>query len=1426
MSGSSRHSYASNRRVGSIQSVRSVTSDEERRNSRIQSSKPRQVAVSYDEAYSFALRVAFLNYLLQPRKKRKEYIDAPKPVHTRHSSNMSDLMKDFVPSGSSSSMKLPHAFRGQLEKRMTAVLQGTERLPGYNDAAVKRTFGVAYTAFTQRDFQKSIDKDRKVEPLVLIFYSSAIKFHSAGKPPDDYHWKSLVDRHLAMFVRLISSVIRDMGSDRDDLLARLNTLENKLLTNDQNLSLDKGQESSTFVEVEVPLSYEIKDMPMVLFVAKIFGLPNSQVQNDIDRNMTTWTEEAALKDFKNYQFRLSANMAGTLRKLDFDVDEAFEDWKRTETQQLAQIFAEILSIRPDLKTGGGPDKPLPSRPMSLYSEDQAFSDLSKMVTNRSSGNFGFDPSSGFSAMSLDDNSSIRSVDEPSYTFIPADPRPVYKTILQYVMSYDQLHSEEFPFSEESIDFLTELAIRWRIPQFMRHVTLVEIAVRKYLDQEISTMQLDACLDFVKEPQPEPKKPPPVNLFGATLLEVEPGRWTMTDFAGYQQAIKDLHDALLRELYTLLIQCYQPSPPSVGVVMSVLTNHVQTDPTFTERPDEMAEYTQHLENGLRQKAAEVYRGFLDANIPSNMEDWNFVHVVKLGSAVVGLAEKIKKRYRKNPEIMGASPFKVLVETIFPSFEEDAQEFIKRVLDMSKNRGEEGEIEVQDGFDLYKELVEIRKMHAESLPGKPFAFHIESLLEGFVWRWIRNAEARMTDFVEQAIKQDTFQVRSNDANDIPTDEDRHSVSIIDTFTLFNQTVNQIHQLEWGDELHHAKFMTALAKAFAAGIGRYCEIVDLHFAKEMDRQTPQEAAAGRSAQDRFLQYAKDAWNSKEKVEPFQFYPQSFVKLNNIEYAMQALDKLEKTMNVDGCAEAIRRVEGIKPLVRKAGKYVFTIKIVEAEDLKACDPGGFSDPYVVLCDEYQKRLAKTRIIMRNLNPRWDESIDITVSGPLNIIATIWDYDTFGDHDFVGRTSLKLDPVHFSDYLPREFWLDLDTQGRLLLRVSMEGERDDIQFHFGKAFRHLKRTERDMVRKITDKLTSHINHSLSHDTLKSLLSRGIAASMANLWKKRQSTVPTVTAQDVENTLQPLFTYFDENFAIMKQTLTDATMVAVMTRLWKEVLMAIENLLVPPLSDKPSTQKPLTQAEMDIVYRWLELLFNFFNAKDADTGEVLGVPSDVLKSPKWHELASLNFFYFDSTENLIRTSERMAAANAQRAREQAQATSAAAGAGSRMSAPPQLHQNNHNSNNSLAPPGGMTGAAAIGAFGSLGTIRRGKSIMMSRNLGTMRQAKLEKRKEAQADPSDDMILRILRMRPEAANYLKERHRQKERMAAAAAAAMIVRQSVNSKFGGGGGFGGQGQQELRVNKRMSHVPPVPKLPFGAGVSGGQVIGGFQFQGRGR
>ncbi|KAI0974237.1 hypothetical protein F4678DRAFT_421880 [Xylaria arbuscula] len=1361
-SSASRKSYI-NRRIDSIQSVRSSSS----RRSRA-ASLARPVPVSHDDAYSYALRVAYLHYLVQPKTKRKQWVPAPKPPPRTHTSNIADLVKEFVP-GNSTSVKLPHSFHTPLLKRMEGVIRGSETLPGYNDAAVKKTFAQAYTAFTEAGFKKSIDKERKVEPLVLIFYSAATKACSLGHTAGDDSWKLLVDRHVALFLRLVTHILRAQGNDKDkpELMSRLSTLENKLLTNDQNLFIDTSQDAGKHIEVIVPLSYDVKDMPMVQAVAKIFGLAHSDVQSHIDTQRPNWTEEAALRDLKAYQHRLNANMSGVLQSQDFEVEEAYQDWRKAEGPFLSGMMMELLTAKPELaKTSSGTsaasEKPLPTSPGAGSSEEQSYA----ISGSKRSSMYGIDHRLSLSAMTLEDTG-IRAVDEAHYTFIPSDPREFLKVIANYALEFDAMHAngeeQNGPFSKQSMELLTELCVRWRIPQFTRLVVYMEVAARRFTDTLFTSIDLDSAFDLVKTPPPEKelKKPPHIYLYSESLASIDRGRWTVTDLTTYKQTLNTLHDALLRELYDILMHCYQPKPPSAGPPVHVLQNHIFNDPGFSRKEEEAMEYTKMLQDGMAEQAANVYRGFLDAEIPPDQQDWNFSHVKNLGNSVVKLCEKIQKRYRSNPVIMGVNPLTVLAETIFPSFENDAHELVKRIMQVARDKGDE--LPLQDGFDLYKDLVEIRRIHRSSLPSQPFTFDVEELLVEFVWRWIHNAEEKAEDFVEQALKQDQFQVRGQGPDQASRDADRHSHSIIDMFQLFHQTADQVFQLEWDNDIHHARFMTGLSKIFANSIARYCEIVDQRFVKEMDTPRPNEqetVASAQTTQGRFMQYAKDAWNNKEKMEPFQFYSESLVKLNNIEWAMQELDKLERTMNVDACAAILDRVDGPKRQVRRPAKYVFTIKIVEAEEIKACDPNGTSDPYVVLVDEYQKRLHKTRIIMRTLSPRWDESVDVTVSGALNIVATIWDYDTFGDHDFVGRTSLKLDPLHFSDYLPREFWLDLDTQGRILLRVSMEGERDDIQFYFGKAFRHLKRTERDMVRKITDKLSRQINASLSHEALRSLLGRNLA-SQVNSFFKRSSTLPTLTDADVENALQSLFAYFNDNFFTMKQSLTDATMVAVMTRLWKEVLMAIEALVVPPLSDKPSTQRPLGQRELDVVFKWLKLLYSFFNAQD-ETGEVLGVPAEVLKSPKYHELNSLNFFYFDPTENLIRTSERMAAATAQRQQQQL--------------------QGQMNSNRLSAPPA-FGGAAAGPAFASMGTIRRGKSIMMSRNLGTMRRAKEEKRKEAQADPSDDMILRILRMRPEAAGYLKERHRQKERMAAAAAAAMIVKQSVSQGWNSAGaGFG--------------------------------------------
>lgn len=1320
--------------------------------------------VSAQDTYLHALRVAYLSYLLQPRQKRVQHVAAaPKPVQ-RSSTSVNDLVKDFSLIRDSKSTRFPRDFMAELDKRITKVLMGTERMPEFKDATVKRTFAVFLNAFKDPSFRKNMDKDRRVEDLLLIFYSNATKELSRGKTPGDDSWKLMVDRHVALFLRLVSSTLKDhdWARDRPELTHRLATMEKKLLMHDQDLASEdqrNGGQGGTTIEVEVPRSYEVKDMPLVLVVSRIFAIGYSDVQNDINHYKSIWTEKAALQDLKTYQAHLSLMTRKTLNSEDFDLEEAYEAWKNQEVPDLSQMILAILQSNPELAKSSPGSVPMfkPSGSTeSGYTDPATHGHLP--AENGSS--YVIDQPVDMSGLKIHDDAD----DGTSYTFIPSDPRGYYRAILKEALTYDLADTDLQPteatsespaiklLSKQSAELLNEIALRWRVPQFSRLVLFMDVIREKYISQEIDLDTLDAAFNYIKEPPPTDKKSHRQSHVPVQESLFDRSKWTVHDFALNQQILLSLHDSLLRELFELMMHVYDNKPPPLGPVMYILENHIYDDESFSGTPEDLDQFTAQVQNALKEKADEVYEGLLAKHIPDTKEQWEFYHVIELGKAVVKLCEKIQKRYRKSPEVMGVSPMMVLVEQMFPAFAANARDLVARIMDVAHENGEQ--VPVQDGFDLYKELVEIRRIHSDALPGRNFAFNIEGLLQEFVWRWLEMTDQNLVGWVDNAFKADQFQIQSQ--NPVPADDERHSVSVVDIFRSFNQSIEQIAGLNWDDDVQYAKFMTAASKSIGIALARYCELVEGKFGREMDRLTPeQEAASRQTKQEKWISMAKDLYMQKEKIEPFQFYPESLVKLNNIEYAMLQLDKLEREIGVDQCAEVIQKHAPAPQQRIRNSTFVFTIKIIEAEDLKACDMNGLSDPYVVLGDEYQKRLAKTRVIYGNLNPRWDETIDITTTGPLNIVATIWDWDALGDHDCVGRTSLKLDPSHFRDFMPREYWLDLDTQGRLLLRVSMEGERDDIQFYFGKAFRTLKRTERDMTRKITDKLSSFINYTLSRRTLKALLNKGITVSSVTSYfratARPQSVAQGPTPQEVTQALGPLFTYFDENFAIMKQTLTDAAMIMVMTRLWKEALATIESLLVPPLSDKLSQQRPLTQQELDIVFKWLKMLFDFFHAADEE-GNVDGVPMDVLKSPKYHELQNLNFFYFEATEDLIRTSESMAAASARRQQEQAQRLN-------RLSAPANL------------------GPQFGGAAGLVGMpTRKHKTIMLSRNLGTMKKAKEDKRKEAQAEPNDDMILRILRMRPEAERYLKDRSRQKERLAAAQAAEAIVRQSLNA--GGG------------------------------------------------
>lgn len=649
MSTASNQSRGINRRINSLQN--------EARHSRSLSGSRRR-PVNSSAAYSYALRVAYLAHLLQPRSRRVQNVQTPhKPK--RASTSFHDLMSDFSLVRDSKSTRFPHGFIAELEKRLTGVLIGKEKRKEYQDALVVRTFAAFLNTLKEQSFKKRMEKDRRAEDLVLIFYSNATKELSKGKDPDDDHWKFMVDRHVALFVRLISLILKDndWSKERPELSNRLSVLENKLLSQDQDLVQTNGSDQKT-TEVVAPLSYDVKDMPLVQHVAKIFGMTNSQVQSDIDKNRAVWTAQAALQDLKSYQAHLSLKTRKTLAQEDFENDEGYEHWKKSEGPDLSQMMLAIVQSNPELAKNTPGVLPRFNPGAADYSSDSSPVELTRSNSDRPT-SYIIDQPVDLSSLALSDNGDA-SDESDTYTYIPSDPRAAYRFILTQTLNHDlrdreieasQADSEAPSFkllSKQSTELLNEICLRWRIPSFSRIALFLDVAREKFVDNEIDLDTLDSAFTFVKQsPGSEGKKRS--SYMSSVLYDRK--KWTIHDLLLMQQLLSSLHEALLRELYDVMMDCFETKPRPIGPVMYVLESHVQMDPNYTEDAEDIDRFRTYVQEGLSQKATEKYQDILGETVPVEQEIWQPDHVIQLGETIMKLGQKIRKRYRNNPEIIG-------------------------------------------------------------------------------------------------------------------------------------------------------------------------------------------------------------------------------------------------------------------------------------------------------------------------------------------------------------------------------------------------------------------------------------------------------------------------------------------------------------------------------------------------------------------------------------------------------------------------------------------------------------------------------------------------------------------------------------------------------------------------------------------------------
>jgi len=81
---------------------------------------------------------------------------------------------------------------------------------------------------------------------------------------------------------------------------------------------------------------------------------------------------------------------------------------------------------------------------------------------------------------------------------------------------------------------------------------------------------------------------------------------------------------------------------------------------------------------------------------------------------------------------------------------------------------------------------------------------------------------------------------------------------------------------------------------------------------------------------QLASQAEN--KKIEPFNFLPETCVKLNNADAARRLLDSMYGQMGADKIAQVLSKSPPV-PNKRESEKFLFTVKICFAEDLVPLD-------------------------------------------------------------------------------------------------------------------------------------------------------------------------------------------------------------------------------------------------------------------------------------------------------------------------------------------------------------------------------------------------------------------------------------------------------------------------------------------------------------
>ena len=840
------------------------------------------------------------------------------------------------------------------------------------------------------------------------------------------------------------------------------------------------------------------------------------------------------------------------------------------------------------------------------------------------------------------NHDNKTVSSNNNAIIPSNPRDIFVNLVSLVLLNEKHNRSRDAYtldlSQDSMFFIIRSAKCWILdyPSTLASLFYSAANLSVLNDSEIS-VPLAECINTL--------------LYKRILKSVEllsSSTWNNVDQKEWIMNIFFTSNQCLESINSLLSSLFSNIKPKFSPVLVFYYSYIESDEALQKYKLYDNSDERRWVKTIRKTlfiTSETYYITLLSNIPKD-RNIQIKHIQDVAEHIIEQIKSIQNKYKKplldRVNITMESAI-VLVEAI----SSDIPLIMQRIEKYNDY------IAPTDALEVYSVFKELRNIHYQIKPRKHFPFKLEKLFVKYLIELCDSVSETIVHVICESLENEQWK-RINDYTS-------YSSSVFDIFKMINESINIFDNIEWEDDYQIAKIKTFLLKSFADGLHIYSisllQLVEDDLLKETEEyqfhvegvkeaNTLSKTALEKKSSTWLFDGMKNvlAFKSIEIPKPYEYNPRTCVILNDLDAMVSKINDLSEHCKAEEISKEISSCEreknkNITGQITLEMHYIYTIRIISAENIKGFNSEGLSNVSLSLINTSErKEIAKTKVIRKTVDPSWDEEFELeqTTNTPCSIVINVWHHPTgalknLNKYEICGKSTLILDPRKFpSDGFPNDVILDLDTQGRVYLQVSLENEKLDALFSIGRAYRTLTRARDRAIEQIIYKFSEFIDYTFSRVTLKTICGNN------------KNNAPS--REIVYDVMIPLFDYLNANLNILASELTEQLLNKVILRAWAQILRVAESLVLPSLNLAKRTRtmgptkkkywngavnaalgnteyipgygKALSQSEFEVIYIWLNALcVDFFY----NGGE--GPPLEDLKNEAYQRLLLIAAYY-------------------------------------------------------------------------------------------------------------------------------------------------------------------------------------------------------------